>query len=44
MIYESMFIVEGLVQEKGTFTKVNVKFFDKSDKIGLQMLLQIFTI
>ncbi|TWD92358.1 hypothetical protein FB550_11989 [Neobacillus bataviensis] len=30
-----MFIVEGLVQKKGTFTKVNVKFFNKSDKIGI---------
>lgn len=44
MIYGSMFIVEGLAQGKDTFTKVKVKFFDKSDKVGLQMLLQIFTI
>ena len=38
MIYGNLYTVEGLAQEKNTFTEMNSKLLDKSDKTSLQML------
>ena len=38
MICGNLYTVEGLTQEKNTFTEMNSQLLDKSDKMGLQML------